>query len=419
MTHSDYVDYSFYYDTAYSPPVGLYIFDDSGTLIDPTQHILGIDGYKLKSHELRISTPVDLPLHAVAGVFYNSNRHDISQNYLIDNLATSLEVTGRPDTWWLTQQVRLDKDKAVFGEVTYEFTDQLSLTGGIRFFKSEGNLDGFYGFGLTQSWGSSGEKNPACAANPDDFQTAPCKILDKRVTESGNSPKVNLTYRITEDAMTYVTYSEGFRPGGVNRVGILPPYKADFLKNYEVGWKTDWFDRRVRFNGAIFREDWNDFQFSFLGPNSVTQIANAGKARIKGIETDLMFAATDNLTIYCRSCVSRCRTDAGLLRCPRCQPVGCESLSGDTEGAEWPKTAHHAQIQGQPDRALHLRHGRLGGASAGCRGVYRQPLAGVAHRAARHLRQGEGLHRRELLDRRDQGALLARALPQQRLRQEG
>ncbi len=296
-THSDYVDYSFYYDTAYDPPVGLYIFDDAGTLIDPTQHILGIDGYKLQSHELRISTPADLPLHAVAGLFYNSNRHDISQNYLIDNLATELEVTGRPDTWWLTQQIRLDKDKAVFGEVTYDFTDKLSLTGGIRFFKSEGNLDGFYGFGLTNGWGSTGEKNPACAENPEDFQIAPCKILDKRVTESGNSPKVNVTYHFTDDAMGYVTYSEGFRPGGVNRVGILPPYKADFLKNYEIGWKSSWFDRRVRFNGAIFREDWNDFQFSFLGPNSVTQIANAGKARIKGIETDLMFAATDNLTI--------------------------------------------------------------------------------------------------------------------------
>ena len=119
--------------------------------------------------------------------------------------------------------------------------------------------------------------------------------------------------------MTYVTYSEGFRPGGVNRVGILPPYKADFLKNYEVGWKTDWLDRRVRFNGAIFQEDWNDFQFSFLGPNSVTQIANAGKARIKGIETDLMFAATDSLTITAGAAYLDAAADAGLLRRPRCR----------------------------------------------------------------------------------------------------
>lgn len=295
---SDYVDYSFFYDTMYDPPIGESIFDDSGTLIDPTQHIKGIDGYRMQSHELRLQTPAALPLHAVLGVFYNRNQHDISQNYLIDGLATSLEVTGRPDTWWLTQQVRVDRDKAVFGEVTYDFTEKLSLTGGIRFFKSDNTLEGFYGFGLTNGWtGSTGEKSVECIAHPEDFRGAPCTNLDKGTKESGNTPRVNLTWRVTGDAMVYATYSEGFRPGGVNRTGNLPPYKADFLTNYELGWKTAFGGRRVRFNGAFFQEDWNDFQFSFLGPNSVTQIANAGKARIKGIETDLTLAATDNLTI--------------------------------------------------------------------------------------------------------------------------
>ena len=74
--------------------------------------------------------------------------------------------------------------------------------------------------------------------------------------------------------VAYATFSEGFRPGGVNRTGDLPPYKADFLTNYEVGWKTSWLANSVRFNGAVFVEDWEDFQFSFLGPSSVTQIAD-------------------------------------------------------------------------------------------------------------------------------------------------
>jgi outer membrane receptor protein involved in Fe transport len=294
---SDYIDYSYYYDTAYSPPVGLYVSDDSGTLIDPTQHITGIDGYRMQSHELRVQTPVDLPVHAVVGLYYGRNQHNISQNYLIDGLATELEVTGKPDSWWLTQQVRVDIDKAVFGEVTYDINEKLSVMGGVRFFKAQENLDGFYGFGLLNPWGSTGEKNPLCAANPEDFHGAPCKILDKTVKDSGNSPKLNVTYHITDDVMTYATYSKGFRPGGVNRVGILPPYKPDYLKNYEIGWKSTFGGRRFRFNGAIFQEDWNDFQFSFLGPNSVTQIANAGKSRIRGIETDLTLAASENLTV--------------------------------------------------------------------------------------------------------------------------
>ena len=151
-----------YYDT--SALAGIYIFDDAGTPIDPTQHVTGIDGYRMQSHEVRLSTPVDLPLRAVVGVFYNRNRHDISQNYLIDNLAESVWVTGRPDTWWLTQQVRIDRDKAIFGEVTYDFTEKLSLTGGIRFFKAEGTLEGFYGFGLDQRGGEQHrrEKSALC-----------------------------------------------------------------------------------------------------------------------------------------------------------------------------------------------------------------------------------------------------------------
>jgi outer membrane receptor protein involved in Fe transport len=117
--------------------------------------------------------------------------------------------------------------------------------------------------------------------------------------------------------MVYATYSEGFRPGGVNRRGTLPPYKADFLKNYEVGWKTTWAGNSLRFNGAVFVEDWNDFQFSFLGENSLTQIANAGSARIKGVEADLLWAATDSLTVSAALAL----LDAKLTR-PYCGELG-------------------------------------------------------------------------------------------------
>ena len=155
---------------------------------------------------------------------------------MINNLAgpdadpgvESLEVTGWPDTWWLTNQKRVDTSYAAFGEVSYDITDKLTGTVGIRFFKTENTLEGFFGFGLTQSWSSrTGEKNPLCTQHPEDFRGAPCKNLDKEVDESGNSPKVNLTYRFTDQALVYATYSEGFRPGGVNRVGDLPPYDAD------------------------------------------------------------------------------------------------------------------------------------------------------------------------------------------------
>jgi len=289
----DYADYSYFYDSCCS--YGTYIYDDAGDYIDPTQYIEAKDRFDKQSHELRISSSGEGRFRYVAGLFYQEQSHDIEQVYLIDGLATSLEVTGWPDTWWLTQQVRKDKDYAAFGELTYDLTDKLSVTGGIRFFESKNSLEGFFGFGLTNDFTSStGEKS---CFRADAVNGGPCTNLDKSVSESGNTPKVNLTYRFDEDRMVYATYSEGFRPGGVNRRGTLPPYRADYLKNYELGWKTSWAGNTLRFNGAVFVEEWDDFQFSFLGDNSLTQIANAANARIQGIEADFQWAASDSLTL--------------------------------------------------------------------------------------------------------------------------
>jgi outer membrane receptor protein involved in Fe transport len=97
--------------------------------------------------------------------------------------------------------------------------------------------------------------------------------------------------------MIYATYSEGFRPGGINRRGTLPPYSADFLDNYEVGWKTEWLDRHLRWNGSVFEEKWKDFQFAVVGANGLTEIRNANQAQIKGFESQLTWAATYNLVL--------------------------------------------------------------------------------------------------------------------------
>jgi iron complex outermembrane recepter protein len=97
--------------------------------------------------------------------------------------------------------------------------------------------------------------------------------------------------------MLYATWSEGFRPGGINRRGTIPPYKADFLTNFELGFKTTLANNRVRFNGALFQSDWDDFQYSFLGANGLTEIRNAGQAQIQGVETDFIWQVTDAFTL--------------------------------------------------------------------------------------------------------------------------
>lgn len=291
---TDYNDYSFWYDTLHSS--GAYIQDNSGALINPSQFITDRDHYTNSSHELRIASPSDDRLRLVAGAFWQKQKHDIMQDYQINNLASSLSVAGWPNTIWLTRQMRYDHDKSVFGELSYDIIpDVLTGTVGERYFSTRNNLYGFYGF--SKGFSPNSSYGEAGCISPEQFGGAPCLDFNKHVRETGSLSKFNLTWNITPTKMVYLTRSEGFRPGGVNRAGQLPPYQADFLTNLELGWKTSWFDNRLSFNGAVFREKWNDFQFNILGANGLTQIKNANSARIDGFESQLNWQATYNLNL--------------------------------------------------------------------------------------------------------------------------
>jgi outer membrane receptor protein involved in Fe transport len=231
-------------------------------------------------------------------LFQQRQTHDIQQDYKVAGLNDSSDVTGWDDTFWLTKQWRVDRDQAVFGEITWDITDKFSVMGGARYFKYENSLEGFFGFGITNPYESStGEVS--CFDTGSVFEDAPCTNLDKTVKDEDSTFKINATYHITDDAMVYFTRSEGFRPGGVNRRGTFPPYVSDFLTNYEVGWKTSWLNDRLRFNGAVYHMTWDDFQFSFLGENGLTNLTNAqGGAELKGVEADLQWAVTDAFSLY-------------------------------------------------------------------------------------------------------------------------
>lgn len=292
-SESDYSDYSFFYDSA---PFfyGAYWVDDLNNPVEATQYIQAKDRYTKESHEIRLSTPSDLDLRFQGGFFMQNQTHDIEQRYKIDGIGTAIEVTGWPDTIWLTKQFRTDKDYALFGEAAWDFRPGWTLSAGLRYFLSENGLKGFFGYGGGYSM-STGEAR--CDPAIPTFSTAPCSNLHKTTEETGFTHRVNLTWDVTDDAMVYGTWSTGYRPGGINRRGTLPPYGSDFLTNYEFGWKTMWFDRSVRWNGAVYLERWDDFQFSILGANGLTEIKNAAQARIRGIESDVTWRPSEGLTI--------------------------------------------------------------------------------------------------------------------------
>jgi outer membrane receptor protein involved in Fe transport len=295
---SDYADYSIHYDNAFGS--GHYWVDSAGNpLALPLQSIIGRDRFWKDSHEVRIASPATDRLRFILGAFYERQSHWIIQDYVIPGFA--LSHPGWPNTIWLTDQMRVDRDDAVFGELTYDITPQLSITGGLRWYEFDNRLHGFFGFSaayndLTGFSSGMGVNNKNCLAGLT-FKDAPCVNLDKAVSDSGETHKINVEYKINDDVMTYATYSTGYRPGGVNRNGQLPPYQTDKLSNYELGWKSRWFDHRLTLNGAVFYQNWDKFQFSFLGLNSLTVINNGPSADIYGVEASFSAQVSEDFSL--------------------------------------------------------------------------------------------------------------------------
>src|SRR5579863_3014776 len=284
--HSDYADYSLAYQIAYSRGP-TYFKDNAGNSISPTQQILDTDGYKMQSHELRITTPKDFPVRATFGGFTQLQTDAYIQNYSIANLAASESVTDWPGTWYLTDQREIRRDYAGFGEVTWDATSHISLLGGLRYYTYDNSSQGFSGFQSSQ----------AKCADPTlrDPSGGPCQNRFEVAKGSGTTPKFTATYKFDDQRLVYATVSKGFRPGGPNTNAA--PYQSDTLQNYELGWKTSWLGNSLRVNGAIFQEDWRNFQFTYPGQYGIIETKNAGGARIRGIETSIDWAASSALTL--------------------------------------------------------------------------------------------------------------------------
>jgi iron complex outermembrane recepter protein len=356
-TQSDYTDYAETYDALYADYTlfdddgnvtgvlhGLgevyYYQDNAGNTILPLQRIVASDHFKRLSQELRIASPAEEPFRVVGGLFYQRQSNLIHQDYKVDNLGAQVSVNGFPGTLWLTQQKRVDRDYAIFGEASWDVTPTLTVTGGLRGYKFDNTLIGFFGFGRNP--GVDPDDGRAFTASPlnaavssrtgvagcytTDGRTlrdvinnstntvsllpaavsgSPCtnladfkdgKLVGKRTKDEGVLYRANITWKPAEGKLFYATWSKGFRPGGINRRGTLPPYAPDFLINHEIGFKTTW-GNTLRWNGAFFWQDWKRFQYSFLGTNSFTEIHNGPNARIKGIETDFAWNPTLGLTL--------------------------------------------------------------------------------------------------------------------------
>ena len=262
----------------------------------------GDENFSRVSHELRLSGDPDGRLRWIAGLFYQRQEHLFDLQWVVPDMDPANSVVQNGVTTWQTHQERIDRDKAAFGELYIDLADQWTLTLGARYFEYENSLYGFNGF-LRHCTGYFDENGDFVQDNDGEPQF-PCfntGVVDDVSEGDDWAGKVNLEWRIAPDKLVYATWSEGFRAGGVNRARVpgIPKYEPDFVENYEIGWKTQWADGTVRFNGAVYIVDWNDFQYGFLDftVSNLTIIQNVGNAQTKGIEFDLDWAATENLLL--------------------------------------------------------------------------------------------------------------------------
>lgn len=296
-------DYS-YYTVAYDGGANqggfyyTYLPKADGSFLDPTmQQILG-DHYTKQSHELRINSPANRPLRITSGLFLERQTDYIEADYVIPGISTippgglsfPTPIPGFGDSVYRTRDDRIDRDYAVYGDVAYDIAPNLTLDAGIRGFISDNTQVGFSGYASNIS---------AANCAPASATDRPCDNIHGKFHHTGETHKINLSWKFEPGAMIYATYSTGYRPGGINRRSGIRPFQADTLDNYEIGWKLSLLDRALTFNGAAFIEDWKNMQFGLspIGESGITNIYNAGNARVHGVESSIDWRIAHHLDI--------------------------------------------------------------------------------------------------------------------------
>lgn len=207
------------------------------------------------SQEVRANTQFSDDLSTLVGGYYENRRFDVN---------TGAQNDIKTDTY------------ALFGQANYALTDSVDLTGGLRASRFSSESD----FGGNSAW------------MIDSYQS------DK--SENVVSPKAAVGWQVDEDSRIFASLTSGYRPGGFSPVprssGDKNGYDAEKSLNGELGWRTILLDHTLHLSGALYWIDTNDIQLYTGNPGSQV-LRNMGDAQSKGIELDLAYYPTDDLTL--------------------------------------------------------------------------------------------------------------------------
>ena len=240
------------------------------------------------SQEIQIlGTAFDDRLQWIVGGFYFTE-DGINYNP-VDFPAVDIESGGGFD----------HESVAGFAQGTFDVTDRLHITAGIRYTKD--TKDFIVEPGTIGVIGAVNMQSVVPALAPPGFTV---KLIDDGTTTlkaDDWTPMVNISFDWNDDLMTYFTYSEGFKSGGVQqrnagRFGAsAPTYDPEFVESFEIGFKYNHPSGSFVLNGAAFYGDYTDIQLETLAPGGIApQLANAGEAEIKGFELEARWSPIES-----------------------------------------------------------------------------------------------------------------------------
>lgn len=274
---------------------------DSRVDIDASPVPLTDVWYQLKqrqfSQEVQLAFAKD-KWSGVAGVYY----------YQEDGSAfDGVDMTSfLPPLWGFggTASVYSQKTRsyAAYGEATYQWTERLSLTAGLRYTKERKKFNRdfeLYAAGDLPAPGSGITFHPGSFPGG----TGPFAM---QKSWASLSPKIGLTYQWAENLLTYGSISSGFKSGGFDgRAQFAPgplnqPFNPETLVSYEFGLKSRLFNNRLLFNASLFHNDYRDIQLSTVTENAglfQPVFINAGRGVSRGLEIELTAKPTDKFLI--------------------------------------------------------------------------------------------------------------------------
>lgn len=241
------------------------------------------------SSEIRFASRWEGPLQLLVGAFYQQeDRNDITTYVFTDPLTGTVNHTSEEAAH--RENVVEIEEMAAFGEASWDFTDELTFTAGVRWFdqetRAQDNVIMQYIF------------------NPGSGLSAPRTFDFSDVIFKGN-----LSWHLSDDVMLFTQVAEGYRAGGANDQSamavtdvIIPPgFESDELVNYEIGFKSGYWNNRLVVNGSVYYIDWSNIQVEQQATNSqglsFSYRGNGGGAEVTGVELEISTFPTDGLTV--------------------------------------------------------------------------------------------------------------------------